>query len=178
MGFDFSSKKTRASRVQTSDYASRAKQEQKRFRLATCTAFYVMVCFATEDDLRAFQDKLGDSRKYIPGRDVEDKIAAFPTHNRDWRTKTVGGVAPDPLANVEYTDGLEVDCKRELVALQSAFGSVDMRPDRAAHVADSPYWFVIVCKDDDDMLRFLTEYKLLRYGDKYLDGSKWLHDIS
>ena len=182
MGFDFTPnsarKKTRSQKAPISDYQARSKREQQRRKLVTCTAFYVVVCFETETDMQTMQSRLGDARKYIPACDVEEAVAALPKFDSDWRVTLKGCVAPDPTSAVTYVDDLEVDCKSELATIEQAFDSCDEHPAKADNVADSPYWFVIVGRDNDDIAEFAERHSLLRYGDKVLDGSRWLIDIS
>lgn len=79
--------------------------------------------------------------------------------------------APDPLANVDYTDDLAADARAELNAVQQGFRDRAKREEERFRLAtDSEYWFVLCFKTREDKERFLVKAKLLAIGDKYLDG--------
>lgn len=79
--------------------------------------------------------------------------------------------APDPLADVEYTDNLEHDSRAELDALAEGFRSRrDQEVLRFKDATDSAYWFAVCFRTRADKEAFLQSIGATRLGDKYLDG--------
>ena len=176
-GFDFSAKPAKSkkkTKEPTTDYQQRNKQEQDRFKLATCSNFFSTVCFNTENENKEFQKKLGAEQTYYPICEFEEVFGEFKKHNRDWKTKE-----KITKANFEKWDDpstFEETCINDLKHLLFLFEKA--KENEIKYVLDSPFFIVIIAKDDDDMQKFLTENKLFRYGDRFLDGSAWLKDIS
>jgi len=79
--------------------------------------------------------------------------------------------APDPLADVEYSDNLEVDAAAELTALLAAFkerrGVEDKRFQQAT---DSEFWTALCFQSREAKEAFLAATSTARLGDKYIDG--------
>lgn len=85
-----------------------------------------------------------------------------------------GGV-PDPLADVEYTDKLDVDSASELSALQEGFASRGRKErERFRAATDSEFWFAVCFKTREEKEAFLKAAKVHKslMGDKYIDGVK------
>lgn len=79
--------------------------------------------------------------------------------------------AVDPLADVEYTDNVEVDSAAELDALAKSFrGRRDAEAKRFEQATDSEYWFAVCFRTRADKDAFLAAIKATRLGDKYIDG--------
>ena len=79
--------------------------------------------------------------------------------------------AVDPLADVEYTDNVEIDSAAELDALAKGFrGRRDAEAKRFEQATDSEYWFAVCFRTRADKDAFLTAIKATRLGDKYIDG--------
>lgn len=79
----------------------------------------------------------------------------------------------DPLAGVKYTGNVEADAATELDALQSAFGD-RARKERQRFLAatDSEYWVALCFQSRAQKEAFLTALRWIRYGDKYIDGTR------
>ncbi len=78
---------------------------------------------------------------------------------------------PDPLADVEYTDSLQVDAAAELTALEAAYRQRRKNEaDRFRAATDSEFWFAVCFKDRAAKEAFLAGLQADRLGDKYLDG--------
>lgn len=83
--------------------------------------------------------------------------------------------APDPLADVEYTDDLAEDSARELTAMQSAYRDrAKAEAARFKDATDSEFWFAVCFTSREEKEAFLAAIKVNRrmMGDKYLDGRK------
>lgn len=81
----------------------------------------------------------------------------------------------DPLAEVEYTDKLEVDCGREFEALQKGFADrAKAERKRFRQATDSEYWFAVCFESREEKEKFLKSAGVIKsmMGDKYLDGRK------
>jgi len=84
----------------------------------------------------------------------------------------VGEPAPDPLADVAYTDDLAEDTARELTAMESAYRDRAVAErDRFRAATDSEYWFAVCFTSREEKEAFLAEFGAAPLGDKYLDGS-------
>lgn len=83
--------------------------------------------------------------------------------------------AADPLADVEYTDNLSVDCGREFEALQKGFADrAKAERKRFRQATDSEYWFAVCFESREEKEKFLKAAGVIKsmMGDKYLDGRK------
>ena len=157
------------------DYQARGAAEAKRRALATDGEFWACVCFKTADDMAAFQERTGFDRVTFCDQARELLADIMPEVNRRSRpARVMGGEhLPYVFAGVEYTHGLEEDCKREAAALVSALR--DRRPRQAYRSAtDSPYYIVLVCESRADREALYDRFGLWRFGAGYLDGSAWL----
>lgn len=177
-GFDFSpqskQKTGKKAKEPTTDYQERNKKEQDRFKLATCSNFFSIVCFNTEEEKQKFQKLLGAEKQFYSCLEIEEVVATFPTHKRDWKVKEK--ITKADFERWEDPPTFEEICQNDLEHLLTLFDLAKSK--KAGYVLDSPYFFVLIAKDDEDMQRFLTNNKLFRYGDRFLDGSSWLADIS
>lgn len=176
-GFDFSAKPAKSkkkTKEPTTDYQQRNKQEQDRRKLATCSNFSSIVCFENEKDLINMQKEFGELKKFYPCCEIENVVANFPTQKRDWRTKVTSDF--DKINWWDEEDTFEKTCKTDLKEFMKLAEQADKKKS-SKNVYNSPYYFVLVAKDDEDMQNFLTEHKLFRYGDRFLNGSQWLQDI-
>ena len=178
-GFDFSPKskqKTgRKAKEPTTDYQERSKKEQDRRKLATCTEYFSRVMFKTEQELQEFQQLLGAVKCFYSCKEIEEVVATFPVHKRDWKIKATTEVQEVPMWEEEST--LEATCATDLKKFIELAEIADQATSSKS-IFNSPHFLVFVAKDNEDMQEFLTRHKLFRYGDKYLDGSQWLADIS
>ena len=177
-GFDFSTKPKTAGKKKSAepetDYQKRNKQEQDRRKLATCADYNSIVTFKSEQDLKDMQKQLGVEKLFYAICEIEGIVENFPKQKRDWKIKTTCD-----SQDVEYwgeKETFEETCKNDLNNFLKLAEIAD-KTTEVKNVYNSPYYFVIIGKDDNDMQRFLTEHKLFRYGDRFLDGSKWLADI-
>lgn len=176
-GFDFSAKPAKSkkkTKEPTTDYQQRNKQEQDRRKLATCAEYFSRVTFSTEDELKEFQNLLGESKQFYVCCDIEETVAGFSQQKRDWRVKVTTDIQKVDFWDEEPT--FEETCKTDLKGFMKLAEEAD-KVTSSKNVYNSPYFFVLIAKDDADMQRFLTEHKLFRYGDKFLNGSQWLQDI-
>ena len=79
--------------------------------------------------------------------------------------------APDPLADVEYTDNLEADAAAELNAMQKAFKERrGVEDQRFRQATDSEFWIAACFKTREHKEAFLAAVGAARLGDKYIDG--------
>lgn len=88
---------------------------------------------------------------------------------------TQGEQADDPLADVEYTDNLAVDCGREFDALQKGFADrAKAERKRFKQATDSEYWFAVCFESREEKEKFLKAAGVVvsMMGDKYIDGRK------
>ena len=79
----------------------------------------------------------------------------------------------DPLKDVEYTDNLEEDCKREFSAVDDAYRArAKAESKRFDNATDSEYWFCVCFHDRDEKDAFLKAagVKTRLMGDKYVSG--------
>lgn len=87
-----------------------------------------------------------------------------------------GGVgAPDPLADVEYTNDLAKDAASEMSALEEGFKSrAQKERDRFQKATDSEFWFAVCFTSREEKEAFLKAAKVNKkfMGDKYIDGRK------
>jgi hypothetical protein len=165
---------------QQSDYVGRAKAESKRFELATDSEFWVAICFREEGERVGFLKRFNlPSDMYIKGAIFREATKGIRPDKikRGFAKQKHGAPFPDPLKGVDYTDSLEADCLAEAYALMDAFQKVK-RPNPCKEPTDSDIWFCVVFDDRDDKDAYLTDWNLLRFGDKYLDGSAWLKDMN
>lgn len=175
-GFNFAqkAKQMQKNKEPETDYQQRNKQEQDRRKIATCSNYFTTVCFKAEAELRTFQKLLGSQSEFYACCNIESIVANFPTAKRDWKTRVTTSTAKISLWNEKET--FEQTCKNDLQEFMKLANQVDKTKD-CKNVYNSPFYFVLVAKDDGDMQNFLTKHKLFRYGDRYLNGSKWLNDI-
>ena len=175
-GFNFSasSKGKRKTKQPTTDYQQRNKQEYDRRKLATCIAYTTEVCFNSEVELKHFQKLLGAEKQFYPCCEIEDIIASFPVSKRDWKTKITTDIQKIDFWEEKKT--FEQTCKNDLKECLKLLKQADSLTE-VKNIYNSPYFVVLVAKDDDDLTDFLTRHKLFRYGERRLDGSKWLKDI-
>lgn len=86
---------------------------------------------------------------------------------------SVGETPDDPLKDVEYTDNVGEDSKRELDALQQAYRArASAEAGRFQKATDSEYWFAVYFEDREECERFQKAVGLKKrlHGDKYIDG--------
>ena len=189
MGFDFTprathrvAEKTMAEHEANADggYRSRADAEKDRRRLATDDNHWCCFCFRDKKDLDRF-DRLFSlgGRSFVSG--IEFREAAKPYRHDGMRR----GFSPkrrphparmDPIKAVSYTGDLEADSLAEADVIHDAFMSVS--PHGSQDSLESGFWVCVAFRDSDDLDSFLTEWALWGYGDRYLDGSRWLSAIS
>lgn len=178
-GFDFSpqskQKTGKKAKEPTTDYQERNKQEQDRRKLATCTEYFSRVMFKTEQELKAFQELLGAQKQFYSCKEIEEIVATFPTHKRDWKVKATTEVQEVPMSEEQST--FEETCVADLEQFIELAEIADQATE-SNNIFNSPHFLIFVAKDNEDMQAFLTRHKLFRYGDKYLDGSQWMADIS
>ncbi len=82
---------------------------------------------------------------------------------------------PDPLADVEYTDNLEVDSARELSALEEGFRARAKNEEKRFFAAtDSEFWLAVCFQDRDEKERFLAALgaadRAKTVGGRYISG--------
>ena len=177
-GFDFSAKtakSTKKKKEPATDYQQRNKQEQDRRKLATCAEYFSRVMFSTEKELKDFQKILGAEKQFYACCEIEETVASFPEQKRDWKVKATTDIQEIGMWDEESS--FEETCKTDLRKFLQFAEEAD-KTKESKNVYNSPYYFVLVAKDNEDMQRFLTEHKMFRYGDKYLNGSQWLKDIN
>ena len=177
-GFDFSTKPKTTGKKKSvepeTDYQKRNKQEQDRRKLATCANFSTQVCFNSENDMKEFQNLLGAEKQFYACCNIEEIVSGFKEQKRDWKVK----ITTD-AQNIEWWDEkpkFEDTCKNDLKVFMEMAETAD-KATEFKNVYNSPYYFVLVAKDDNDLTDFLTRHKLFRYGERRLNGSKWLADI-
>ena len=177
-GFDFSTKpkitgKKKSAEPET-DYQKRNKQEQDRRKLATCSNYFTTVCFKSENELKEFQKLLGSEKLFYPCCEIEEIISKFKRQSRDWKIKITTEI--DKIDWWQEQATFEATCKKDLEETAKILKQRD-KESNYRDVYNSRFSFVLVAKDDDDLTDFLTRHKLFRYGERRLNGSKWLADI-
>ncbi|MDU6127679.1 MAG: hypothetical protein E6658_10525 [Veillonella sp.] len=80
----------------------------------------------------------------------------------------------DPLGDVEYTDSLEEDSKRELTAMEAAYRERAKNEEkRKKYATDSEHWVAICFSTREDKEAWIKsvvgDFSL---GDKYINGYK------
>lgn len=95
------------------------------------------------------------------------KLAKMPTKPSD--------PIPDPLADVEYTDNLEVDSARELSALEEGFRARAKNEEKRFFAAtDSEFWLAVCFQDREERDRFLAALgaadRAKTVGGRYISG--------
>lgn len=79
---------------------------------------------------------------------------------------------PDPLAGVDYGQGIEQDAEAELSAVLQGFKErAKAEDDRFTLATDSEFWFAVGFQSREQKELFLKALDWLKYGDKYLDGT-------
>lgn len=79
---------------------------------------------------------------------------------------------PDPLASVEYGQGIEADTEHELSALLTGFKErAKQEQERFELATDSEFWFAVCFQSREQKEAFLQALEWLTLGDKYLDGT-------
>lgn len=186
MGFDFSKKKAKPEKPsrakdapdqESEEYRERAKQERDRFKLSTDGDIWCCFCFKDAEDMGRFDALTGSCKRIAPGTVVESALDGIMERS----TKRMGRVKNIPLSpasvnpydSVQYTGNLEKDCIAEAMAVFEAFRSY--KPQNSyKNVYDSAYWRCFVFSSNSDMMRFIQQFRLAMFGDKYLDGSAFL----
>lgn len=181
MGFEFkkpATKKNKTEAVVLTDhqreYREREKREEERYKLAVDSRFWICFCFYTEKERAEFAE-LSKARDdgFCFGDELREVFTEMVgvSKMRQFKAKPpVGDVMDDPFAGMEPTDDLEADCFAEAQAILDAFDAVDLHPDRAANIWDSPYHVVAVFRDADDTDAFIRDFTLAKFGDLYMDG--------
>lgn len=78
---------------------------------------------------------------------------------------------PDPLANVDYDQGIEDSAQEELSDLLKGFKDrAKQEADRFVLATDSEFWFSVGFQSREQKEAFLMALDWLKYGDKYLNG--------
>lgn len=176
-GFDFSAKptkKAKQSKEPTTDYQQRNKQEQDRRKLATCSNYFTTVCFKTQREKQDFQQLLGSVKEFYSCKEIEDVISKFSEQKRDWKIKV-----STEIENINWWQEqatFEDTCRKDLEETFKLLQNKD-KESNYQNIFNSCYYVVLIARDDKDLIDFLTNYKLFRYGERRLDGSKWLADI-
>jgi hypothetical protein len=178
-GVSFSKPEKVAEKKHTA-YVGRAQNEQKRYALATDDRFWVCVCFASAEDKSALSSHFGlEEARFIPGdifRDATSEAKPKSVKKVFPRRPKSSEKTPDPLGQVAYTGELGQDCIAEADALLAAFRTVK-RPEPCKESTDSDIWFTVVFKSYEDADSYLNGWGLKKYGDKYIDGTAWLHSL-
>lgn len=79
----------------------------------------------------------------------------------------------DPLADVEYGQGIEKDCEQEASALLKGFQQrAEQERDRFMLAVDSEFWFAVCFQSREQKEMFLAFTGWLTLGDKYIDGTQ------
>jgi hypothetical protein len=162
-------------------FADRAKREAERFRLATDSEFWICFCFRTADARDAFTGAAQADGAYMPGetlpqaparRDPRPRairlLAARSTRGLNPAAILTAPAAPDPLASLPETAGLEEESAAELAALLAALTA---KPDpNPVSVLDSPYWAAAWWPHRQAKEQWLIATGTDILGDKYVDG--------
>lgn len=188
MGFDFKSEKAQpksssapAPDKKAEEYRERAKAERDRFKKATEGDIWCCFCFKDADDMAAFDAITGCSDRIAPGTVVDSAFASIMDRSKK-RIGKVRDVPPspssfNPYSEVEYTGNLEVDCIAEAMALFKAFK--EYKPKESyKNPFDSAYWRCFAFESADSCRKFVADFQLARFGDKYLDGSAFIRRLN
>lgn len=85
---------------------------------------------------------------------------------------------PDPLKDVDYTQGVEQAAADETSALLEGFRQrAQQEQDRFTTATDGEYWFVVAFQSRQQKETFLKALGWLENGDKYLDGVTLAEDM-
>ncbi|MDU1605017.1 MAG: hypothetical protein E6845_18850 [Clostridium sp.] len=82
---------------------------------------------------------------------------------------------PDPLKNVEYTDDLEEDARREIEALREGYRErAANEQNRRIAATDSEHWFAVSFRSREEKNRFLAAIGFVGRAapDKYMTGDQ------
>lgn len=194
--FDFSGKKPQKAKAKASvenvapdaaaeAYRQRAKAEEQRRTHATDSEFWVCICYPTVESLGKWRQAtgFGVDHQIYKAADVFDGLEPFrPSKRNPFGGMSFNGgfqkatVTPDPLADVEYTGDLQVDCLREFEVLHAAFMAAAM-PVPLVEPTDSDIYIVIAFPDRQAKEAWLGDYGLKKLGDKYLDGAAIMRQL-
>lgn len=169
--------KKRAKGGDGSDFDKARRHEQELFNRDTDGEFFLCPCFRTEDERIRFADILNaPHRKYVKSEEIIGAMEQFrPEKRRKVFARVFDNYAPtpDPWKDFKPTGDLEKDSVREAYALLEALTSVKP-PERLVNITDSDIWTCIVFESSDDAVKFVDDFGLGKFGDKYMDGSGWL----
>lgn len=183
MAFSFEKKKKKGvgSSLDDKEMAKRIKQEEARYKDAVDSEIWSCLCFKTEEDRDAFLAKTGlPHRRFITGDELREATKDFvPDSKKRGFARQPKSMAktPDPLAGVDYSQSLEQTCIAEAMALKAAMMSVK-RPDPCNEATDSDIWICVVYPNRAESEKYLDDMNLRKHGDKYIDASAWLRELS
>jgi hypothetical protein len=169
-------------------FRERAKREEERFRLATDSEYWIMLCFRHPDTPTTFARAIGlnPGARRLSGRAFAEATAhvqadtsraartkqmltARSTRGADVTTQLAAKPVADPLGRAAAATGdLEADSAAEFTAMLNALTAA---PDpNPPSIYDSPHWLLVCWPDRDAKDAYLNGSGLEVLGDKYLDG--------
>lgn len=156
------------------EYRGRARAEADRYKLAVDGGFYCVFCFRDADRRDAFDKIVGAKNGYCFGDELEHLFEKRGRSGRAVGLKRIRGArVKSPLESVEYTGDLEVDCFAEAAAILAALESVERR-ESYDNVYDSCYSTCAIFRSHDALVKFLRDWGLYPFGEKFTDGEKAL----
>jgi hypothetical protein len=174
-------KKASSAEDATSDYVQRAKAEQKRYKDAVDGNIELLFCFKRESEIEAFRKLFNlPAQKFITGADfrVATEGVKPDKQKRGFaHAPKSDAYTPDPFQGVNFSGNLPADGEAIADAMLAAFRAVK-RPDPCTEATDSDIWLCVVFDSSEDRQDYLAQWNLIKYGDRYMDGSAWLKALT
>lgn len=178
---DFKPKEKRKAKAPSTEYQAAMKKQKQTFLYNTSDDFYAMVCFYNYDEQNRFFDLLGlEKARFTSGYKFEEAMKPYVSEKKlafKAQNRVQCMVYPDPLQTVPYVEGLspsefvlyEWDALMALFALREPEENTD-------YIVDSGIYSVIVWDTMEHRDSAAQKLGLLKYGIKYLDGSRMIKD--
>lgn len=178
MAFDFEKRKRPAKAASSkSAYQKRAEADQKRYKRAVYTDFYIWMCFRTAEGKSAFDNWAGaDADGVVFGDVVRGKLGEPAVAPK----RAFGGdkfrveALPNPVLEIQCNG--PGDFERYCLEVAHAVGGMLKEADSGAFepgsVFESRFATPVVFEDGEDAGRFIAEYSLGKFGYTYMDGDK------
>jgi hypothetical protein len=158
-------------------YRKRAEDEKKRFKAATDADCYSCIAFLTKAELDGFLARFGLPRqRYIASTEFCKALDGLMGHHKMQFVRPLP--KPEPLPDgfsppVDAAGSLE-DMFRGLAygLLAQMEKASELPPPKEA--AYSPHWVCAVFDSRAERDGFLQSVGAAKYGDMFVDGTKWL----
>ena len=161
------------------EYRERSRKERERFDLHTDTEFWMAICFKTFAEREEFLEMFDLPDGLIFGEEFKAKLAKTKPEKSKRQITPKGIVRPSKLKlfdDIEYTGYFALDLREETFKIYDTFR--DLEPEEnTKQLTDSGIYTVIYFESRQDIENTLQDLQILKYGDKYLDGSRWLKHL-